>query len=148
MRGVSTSPLVQRLFAMSRPDFRSRRVLNDPCWIWQGTKSSNGYGLMGVKIENGWQTRHAHRISYENLIGPVPTGLDLDHLCRRRICINPNHLEPVTRSENLSRSPLMGRQKKKTHCPRGHLYSGTNSRGQRICHKCLAMAQARHRSRS
>jgi hypothetical protein len=63
-----------------------------PCWVWLGRIEPNGYGKRGKQ----W----AHRISYERKYGPIPAGLDLDHLCRVPCCVNPDHLEPVTRSEN------------------------------------------------
>lgn len=111
---------------------------NSGCWLWLGRIKSNGYGTIGIKKDDEWRTAHAHRISYEIFVGRIPDGLDLDHKCRQRCCINPDHLEPVTRSENLKRSPFMGRdrQRQKTHCPRGHPYSGKNNRGERICHVC------------
>lgn len=76
------------------------RGFTSPCWIWQGYVNKNGYakatrsdGRMGL----------AHRVVYAEVRGPIPAGLDLDHLCRVRACVNPEHLEPVTRSENLRR---------------------------------------------
>jgi HNH endonuclease len=86
-------------------------------------------------------------LSYQTFVADVPRGVDLDHKCRVRCCINPDHLEPVTHSENLKRSPLMGRQAHKTHCPKGHPYSGTNNRGQRICHTCAAEITKRYREK-
>jgi len=133
---VKTTPVMARVLAAVEDGpmgpFLSR------CWVWRRHISPNGYGIIGVKIGDGWQNKQAHRVSYESFIGPIPSGLDLDHLCRDRRCVNPNHLDPVTRSENLKRSPLMNRQGHKTHCPRGHPYSGVNSRGGRFCHKCAA----------
>jgi hypothetical protein len=70
-----------------------------PCWVWNGTIDGGGYGrlrLNGVK----WL---AHRYTYEKHVGPIPTGLQIDHLCRNRACVNPNHLEPVTAQTNLRR---------------------------------------------
>lgn len=141
MRGVSVAPIADRLADLSIPE------PNTGCLLWCGVVKKNGYGTIGVKVDGRWQTKHAHRVAYEATVGPIDPGFDLDHKCRNRACINPDHLEPVTRSVNLSRSPLMNRQENKTHCPRGHVYSGTNSRGQRICRECLRLAQQRHRSK-
>jgi hypothetical protein len=70
------------------------------CWLWQGNiHPDKGYGIM----RRGGLTRRAHRFFYETLVGPVPDGLELDHLCRVRHCVNPDHLEPVTHAENLRR---------------------------------------------
>ncbi len=89
---------------------------------------------------------YAHRYSYETLVGEVPYGLDLDHLCRNRQCVNPQHLEPVTRSVNIKRGlfpSIVGqRQLSKTHCPSGHIYNKANtyitSQGKRQCRVCHA----------
>ena len=76
------------------------------CWIWMGALSANGYGNIHVRPKN----IVAHRYFYEYAKGPVPSGLDLDHLCRVRCCVNPDHLQPVTRSENLRRGSRIGRK--------------------------------------
>lgn len=72
------------------------------CWEWTGGRDGNGYG----RIRVGGRQQGAHRISYELFVGPVPTGLELDHLCRLRHCVNPGHLEPVTHAENMRRGAL------------------------------------------
>lgn len=139
MRGVSVGSINSRLEALSMPE------PNSGCLIWIGHAKKNGYGTLATKRGGRWTTMLAHRVSYETHIGPIPNGKDLDHKCRVRCCINPAHLEPVSRSENLDRSPIMNRQTDKTHCPRGHSYSGVNTRGQRVCSKCLAAAAMRYR---
>lgn len=96
------------------------------CWLWTGALSDGGYARLCV---NNRDTR-AHRASYEAYVGPIPSGMQIDHLCRVRRCINPSHLEPVTGSENCKRSTvgmrIAQRQRDKTHCPRGHEYAGDN----------------------
>lgn len=69
------------------------------CWLWTGTKNPNGYG----RFSHNGRTVQAHRFSYEMHIDTIPPGMQLDHLCRVRHCVRPNHLEPVTQQENLSR---------------------------------------------
>ncbi len=72
---------------------------NSGCWLFSGSKHKDGYGL--VKVDG--RTRKAHRVMYEDLVGPVPPGVELDHLCRTPACINPAHLEPVSHLENVRR---------------------------------------------
>lgn len=102
------------------------------CWEWRSPVRSDGYGVFGLKVNGVQRTRRAHRIAYEALVGPIPDGLDLDHLCRVRNCCNPSHLEPVTRKENLRRGLVAETQRKRhaavTHCPRGHEYTAENTR--------------------
>lgn len=109
---------------------------NSGCWLWLGTQNGNGYG----QFWTGERLEMAHRWSYEHHIGPVPDGLVLDHLCRVRSCVNPDHLEPVTHRENVLRGAgLPAQNVVKTHCPRGHPYSGTNllsKERHRFCRIC------------
>lgn len=86
------------------------------CWNWQGGSTNDGYGLLGSGRD---KNRLAHRRSYGMFIGPIPEGLQIDHLCKRRSCCNPAHLEAVTTRENMRRIT-------KTHCKRGHPLSGDN----------------------
>src|SRR5437763_12827689 len=72
------------------------------CWRWQRALNEGGYGLVGY----GGKVARAHRVAYELFVGPIPLELELDHLCRVRRCVNPSHLEPVTRRENVLRSPI------------------------------------------
>ena len=89
----------------------------DGCWEWRRTRNRNGYGQIGV----GGKTKVAHRVAYELAIGPIADGLQLDHLCRNRACINPAHLEPVTQSENIMRgSGFPPQLASRTHCLNGH----------------------------
>ena len=102
------------------------------CWEWTGYVAPGGYGRINV---NG-TPKVAHRVAYELMVGPIPEGLDLDHLCRNRACVNPYHLDPVTRQVNLRRSPRV----QVTHCPAGHPYAGDNlllDNGKRKCRTCV-----------
>lgn len=109
------------------------------CWVWTAGKFSSGYG---AAVVNG-RTRPAHRVSYELVVGDVPDGLQLDHLCRNRSCVNPAHLEPVTCRTNLLRGEtLAAANAAKTHCPQGHPYDDVNTyvspgRGLRHCRECM-----------
>lgn len=116
------------------------------CWIWQGCLS-HGYGMIKIPAEtpSGATTVGVHVLAWREKNGPVPAGLELDHVCRTRACCNPEHLEPVTRRENLLRSPLSAasRLSARTHCPRGHELSGTNLVRSEPTRTCRICAQAR-----
>lgn len=111
------------------------RGYETPCWIWQGFTSESGYGQVG-------RNQRAHRVMYEALRGPIPAGLELDHLCRVPPCVNPAHLEPVTRAENNRRSgSASALNADKTHCRNGHPLAGDNlyvhpASGKRRCKQC------------
>jgi hypothetical protein len=121
-------------------------VDSNGCWVWSSALATNGYAPMGFKGRDIW----AHRAAYELWVGPIPKGLELDHLCRNRACINPSHLQPVTRHENWRRgeSPP-ARNARKTHCSRGHEYTPQNTyrdrrTNYRRCRECrLAWNHAR-----
>lgn len=127
------------------------------CWLWTAALSGGtGYGQFYTEMhEIDGETKPrkvgAHRFAYEALVGPIPQGLDLDHLCRVRHCVNPAHLEPVTRSENTKRGETGAHWAKRTHCGKGHPLSGSNLRkqadGRRICRQCAREASARYRVR-
>lgn len=109
-----------------------------PCRVWTGACDPKGYGMINNGPPEG-KTVRAHRIAYTILVGPIPDGLELDHLCRRRDCWNPDHLEPVTTAENSSRGRSWTHQAAKTHCPKGHPFDVDNtyeSNGKRHCREC------------
>lgn len=117
------------------------------CLEWGG-HTYNGYGRIGVGSRSDGSNRNAvavHRVAYEILVGPVPADLDLDHLCRNRACWRPDHLEPVTRKENVQRGLLGGR----THCKHGHPLDAAYVRadGGRDCRTCRRERRARWKAR-
>ncbi len=126
------TPLLERF---TRPD--------DGCWEWLGGRNSWGYG---VSYENH-RAQPAHRVVYERLVGPIPEGLELDHLCRNRACCNPGHLEPVTRQENLRRCAA---GVLKTRCRNNHELAGNtviDANGWRRCTACAEAKKQRRRER-
>lgn len=115
------------------------------CWLWTAATTREGYGTIRF---NG-VTTCAHRIAYELLVGPIPQGLELDHLCRTPACVNPAHLEPVTHRENMLRGRgVAAAHASQTHCLRGHPFDEENTlrlQGKRVCRACV---QIRRRNRS
>jgi hypothetical protein len=109
--------------------------ITSECWLWTGLLSDQGYGLHSVSGVR----RKAHRWIYERINGPIPKGLEPDHLCHHRSCVRPDHMEPVTHAENCRRAirPVV------MFCPKGHLYSDENtfhrSDGRRECRTCMGL---------
>lgn len=124
------------------------------CWLWTAAVSREGYGVFGAERVGGRNRFvHSHRYAYELLVGPIPDGLHLDHLCRVPRCVNPAHLEPVTPRENTLRG--IGPSAKnavKTHCKHGHPFTPENTRidhrtGNRSCWTCRRQISARWNAR-
>lgn len=126
------------------------------CWLWLGGLSGRPPGQYGQSWLNGRQ-RKAHCVVYELLKGPIPEGMDLDHLCKVRLCVNPEHLEAVPRLTNILRSTLpavtKARHARRTHCPQGHPYDEANtlwqvkrySCGEKLGRVCLTCKRAHAR---
>lgn len=129
-------PLVERIK-------RNVEVTASGCWEWTGKRIRAGYGSIGVYVDGKQKQKLAHRVSYEVSRRPIPEGMQLDHLCRVRHCVNPDHLEPVTASENVRRSPIAkaGVNARKTHCVNGHEFTpentGRDAKGDRYCRACI-----------
>lgn len=118
-----------------------------PCWLWVAGTNRKGYGQF-------WGSRHpvlAHRFAYEILVGPIPLGMTLDHLCRVRHCVNAGHLEPVPNGVNILRGTgIAVLNSKKTHCPQKHPYDAKNTllyQGRRYCRACKRAWHARFDNR-
>ena len=119
----------------------------ESCWRWLGRRQPNGYAK--------FKDLYAHRVAYELVCGPIPEGMQLDHLCRKRDCVNPGHLEPVTQRENILRGiGIPAVNAKKTFCVHGHPYTPENTfywRGKnrrfwgRHCRICYNITEASRR---
>lgn len=133
------TPLKPFVLLTSREKFESRVNKTETCWLWTGAKSG-GYGHIWL---TGIGHRMAHRVNYEYHVGPIPEGLDLDHLCRVRACVNPSHLEPVTHQENVLRGEApTAVNAAKVECVRGHAFTERNtymSNGSRVCRTCTKL---------
>lgn len=109
------------------------------CWVWTRKIDRHGYGHVSVRGVDSL----AHRAAYAELVGPIPEGLTIDHLCKQTKCVNPRHLEPVTVRENILRGNGIGvRNATKTHCSAGHPYDDRNTylwHGSRYCRACRRM---------
>lgn len=118
------------------------------CWEWIGSVNSWGYG---VYTYPGQTSHAAHRIAYEHWKGTIPRGLDIDHLCSRRDCVNPAHLEAVTRGENIRRSHARNPRPERTTCHLGHPFDEANTafdkRGFRNCRICNVRRTLAYRER-
>ena len=115
--------------------------ITDTCWLWTGSAINTGYGYIQHKVCGKMTRCLAHRYSYEYHKGPIPDDLELDHLCRVPLCVNPEHLEAVTHRVNVLRGASNALANSlKTHCPRGHAYDEKNtyyvSNGSRLCRIC------------
>jgi hypothetical protein len=111
------------------------------CWIWTGFINDSGYGHF--RFQGG--KKKAHRVAYALLVGSIPEGLTIDHLCGVTACVNPAHLEPVTIAENIRRA-----RARITHCPRHHEYTAENTyvyKGRRNCRTCGASAAKRYKAK-
>jgi len=122
--------------------FRAKFIADEDtgCWNWTACKQPTGYGNMW----NGQRVEQAHRIAYRLFCGPIPEGREIDHVCRKRGCVNPDHLRAVTHRENMRVSDtVMGRNAAKLFCKRGHPFSGQNlfisKSGARQCRTCINM---------
>ena len=142
--------VVSRLIANQpiKPGPRYYEVNDSGCWVWQRARHPDGYGLAQWREDGHGVYRGAHRVMYELLVGEIPEGLDLDHLCRNPPCCNPAHLEPVTRKENVARGIGHGSE---THCPAGHPYTSGNiyprKGGGRRCRACTLRQNAESKRR-
>lgn len=120
----------------------------DGCWHWLGPKSPEGYGRFSVD----GRLVGPHRFAYELVVGPLPEGLELDHLCRNPSCVKPSHVEIVSHVENVRRGHAGRNWAAKIHCPQGHSYNLFNTRfrprnGKRVTRTCRECRRIEQRSR-
>lgn len=116
------------------------------CWVWTGLPNDHGYGRFSVER----RILLAHRWAYMQSRGAIPAGLELDHLCRQRECVRPDHLEAVTHAENVRRGNAGMHHSAKTHCKNGHPFNEANTRHtsrQRVCLPCARARNAAYEAR-
>jgi hypothetical protein len=123
------------------------RPLPSGCWLWLGALDDDGYG----NFWDGSRVVRAHRWAYERWREPIAVGLEIDHGCRSRSCVNPAHMEPVTHRENVRRGEAPpARQARQTYCKNGHELVGDNlevdRRGHRRCRTCHVESSRRYRA--
>jgi hypothetical protein len=126
---------------------RKSRIEPNGCWQWIGYIHKSGYG----RVRAFGKKTSPHKVAYEVFVGPIQKGIELDHLCRNRACINPAHLEPVSKKENILRGiSFSAVNSRKTHCQNGHEFNEENtykSHGRRQCRKCNLSAVMRYQKR-
>jgi hypothetical protein len=98
--------------------------IESKCWIWKKTINANGYGVLNNVL---YKNKRAHRVSYEVFVGPIKDKMQINHVCKKRACVNPNHLEQITHAKNGSREKARHHNSLKTHCIRGHEYNEENT---------------------
>jgi hypothetical protein len=129
--GPKPIPILERMekFIMRDP--------NSGCWLWTGAILPIGYGRVGSDKTAG-RSISAHRVMYEQMVGPIPNGHEIDHKCRVRACVNPAHMEPVTHAENMRRGNL--HRQIRTVCAKGHSLEGSGAypskSKRRLCRQC------------
>lgn len=117
-----------------------RTAVEGECWVWQGAKRTNGYGVIGVHQDGKHTVKSTHRVAYEIAYGAIPSGLHIDHTCSNKACVNPDHLRAVPQSVNNQAVYDRGERTRPTHCKWGHEFTTENTafhaNGGRQCREC------------
>ena len=122
-------------------------INTNECMLWAGYKNTIGYGQLFQRLDGVEYRYYAHRLIYELYKGKIPEGLVIDHLCRVRHCVNPDHLEAVTARVNTLRGEGVTVNTRKSHCPEGHPYTPENTQrfGKSEWRRCRTCNNERHK---
>lgn len=135
-RRLRGAPVIERLMFRTVAD-------DEGCWLWLGATNTKGYGHIAGDM--GGRVLSVHRVVWAHVHGPIPTGLEIDHLCFVRNCVNPDHLDLVTHAENIART------RQRTHCKQGHEFTPettyTGPAGNRRCRPCATACMRDWRAR-
>ncbi|HSN21677.1 MAG TPA: HNH endonuclease signature motif containing protein [Usitatibacter sp.] len=147
----SRRPIAERFWKKVDKNGPIEPGMSTRCWLWTASRDRDGYGFFYLPRGSARLLR-AHRVAYELVVGPIPDGLTLDHLCRAPACVNPAHLDPCTMGENVRRSPLaiFNARAEQTHCTRGHPFDEKNTgihSGRRMCRACRNLMRRSLRAR-
>jgi hypothetical protein len=146
-KGPKPRPILERFLEKFKVNLKTG------CWEWTSTCAGAGYGILfSHHVKGKVRFVYAHRFSYQQFVGPIPEGQEIDHICKNKKCVFYKHLRTVTHRENmLSGDTVAGHFAKRTHCIRGHEFTKENthihSKGYRVCKACWSFYHKKYKDR-